>query len=100
MHFDKPDNATKIDVSPLTPPGDSHHVQLDAIRALAVIAVMVEHYFPQTEHWVELGSIGVRVFFVLSGFLITGILLRARDQADARQQPKGRVLRNFYIRRF
>ena len=68
--------------------------------ALAVIAVMVEHYFPQTERWVELGSIGVRIFFVLSGFLITGILLRARDQADACQHPKGRVLRNFYIRRF
>lgn len=92
--------ARAIDTSALTPEGQTHHVQLDAIRALAVILVMVQHYFPETEGWIELGAAGVRVFFVLSGFLITGILLRARRDAETDRQSKARVVRNFYMRRF
>ncbi len=51
------------------------HIQsLDALRGLAVLAVMAFHafYFP-------FGWVGVQLFFVLSGFLITGILLRVKD---------------------
>ncbi|MGD0540148.1 MAG: acyltransferase [Tepidisphaeraceae bacterium] len=80
--------------------GDEHRIQLDAIRAMAVILVMVQHFDPGTIHWIELGFAGVRVFFVLSGFLITGILLRARQMAEIDRVSKWRVLRNFYARRF
>src|SRR4051812_39867710 len=72
--------------------------QLDALRAVAVLAVWFEHW--GQEQRVKWGLLGVRLFFVLSGFLITGILLRARDQVD---QPGGslrRTLSNFYARRF
>jgi len=92
--------ATAVDTSALTPEGQTHHVQLDAIRALAVVLVSSQHYFPETERWIELGAVGVRVFFVLSGFLITGILLRARTDAETDHLSKAKVLRNFYMRRF
>src|SRR5208337_4189358 len=73
---------------------------LDGIRALAVIAVMIQHFDPGTVRWIKLGHVGVRVFFVLSGFLITGILLQARQSAEIDGLSKWRVLRNFYARRF
>jgi peptidoglycan/LPS O-acetylase OafA/YrhL len=60
--------------------------RLDGLRALAVLMVFVHHvYFPAH------GWEGVTLFFVLSGFLITGILRRARMQPD--------FWRSFYIKR-
>jgi peptidoglycan/LPS O-acetylase OafA/YrhL len=77
--------------------GVSHMVQLDALRALAVTLVMIEHFFPAWfTKYVSTGAIGVRTFFVLSGFLITGILLRCRRS----DQPVWFSLRQFYTRRF
>jgi len=51
--------------------------QLDALRAFAVLAVLWSHYIPHKySFWgINWGEFGVRLFFVLSGFLITGILL-------------------------
>ncbi len=46
---------------------------LDALRALAVVLVITYHLFPLA---LPGGFIGVDVFFVVSGFLITGLLLR------------------------
>jgi peptidoglycan/LPS O-acetylase OafA/YrhL len=43
---------------------------------------------------------GVNLFFVLSGFLNTSILLRLRDSVAAGQQSTPRALRQFYARRF
>ncbi|WP_022883245.1 acyltransferase family protein [Glaciibacter superstes] len=45
---------------------------LDGLRAIAVIAVVVYHFFPSA---LPGGFIGVDVFFVISGFLITGLLV-------------------------
>ena len=74
--------------------------QLDGIRCLAVALVMFGHW---TEHVPQLArldyvlaSSGVNLFFVLSGFLITGILLEAKSKAV----EKGHAIRQFYIRRF
>ena len=77
--------ALASDAAALTTEGDTHHIQLDGIRALAVLSVMADHYITWTTDYIPLGSIGVRVFFVLSGFLITGILLRARNRVEAGQ---------------
>ena len=57
---------------------------LDGLRALAVIAVVWHHSHPG---YAALpisrnGFLGVDVFFVLSGFLITGILLEQRSALD------------------
>ncbi len=62
--------------------------QLDGIRALAILAVFVYHSAHVRFLWM-----GVDVFFVLSGFLITGVLL------DHKQSGLGVYLRGFYGRR-
>jgi len=78
--------------------------QLDGLRALAVAGVVVQHAFgflrwsPASSGF-ESGAAGVRLFFVLSGFLITGILLRARETAAERGISRRIVWRAFYIRR-
>ena len=54
--------------------------QLDALRAVAVLCVLIEHAVSPAapdQLFTGVGNAGVRLFFVLSGFLITGILLRA-----------------------
>jgi peptidoglycan/LPS O-acetylase OafA/YrhL len=50
---------------------------LDGLRAIAVLMVMVHH----TTAFLDIGWVGVHLFFVLSGFLITGVLWRERDDA-------------------
>ena len=75
--------------------------QLDGLRAFAVGAVLIHHFFqPSRVGGVDFALLGVWLFFVLSGFLITGILLRSRDQIDYSGYQVGFVLRQFYIRRF
>ncbi len=82
------------------PPGESYWPQLDALRAFAVLAVMATHFSGTVHAWVpELGTGAVRLFFVLSGFLITGILLRCRGRVAAGVSTMGFQLRQFYLRR-
>jgi peptidoglycan/LPS O-acetylase OafA/YrhL len=79
-----------------------YYRQLDGLRALAVMAVIVEHMTP-IEHWAHRlpwGVLGVQMFFVLSGFLITGILLRCRSDTDPGNTTTGHSLWVFYGRRF
>ncbi|MFZ3380785.1 MAG: acyltransferase [Candidatus Acidiferrales bacterium] len=74
---------------------------LDGLRALSIIGVIWFHswwgtpYYPRLETLPVLrqGSYGVHIFFVVSGFLITTLLLRE-------MQRYGKIsLRDFYIRR-
>lgn len=64
--------------------------QLDGLRALAMIGVLYVHFWdgaPVTEH------VRVTLFLVVSGFLITHILITAKERGG------NIVVRNFYIRR-
>ena len=81
-------------------PPAARQLQLDALRAFAVGAVLLAHFSP-TAHGLapDLGFAGVRLFFVLSGFLITGILLRARDSVRAGASTLQVELRRFVVRR-
>ncbi len=79
---------------------NGHRPQLDGLRALAVGAVLLCHTLPGLPLRWEFGAIGVRLFFVLSGFLITGILLRARAEATAKNAGSAQILVSFYARRF
>ena len=67
--------------------------QLDGLRAVAVLAVAWSHWERPYQFGIPFGA-GVHLFYVLSGFLITGILLEVRQQ-----HQRGAALRTFYIRR-
>lgn len=71
-------------------PNRLHYPALDGLRGLAILLVVVYHNFGFINYFF-FGWLGVDLFFVLSGFLITGILLGAVG--------KPHFLRNFYIRR-
>lgn len=62
--------------------------QLDGVRALAILAVFFHHAFRLKLMWM-----GVDLFFVLSGFLITGVLLNAKHRS------LGGFFAHFYSRR-
>jgi peptidoglycan/LPS O-acetylase OafA/YrhL len=78
-----------------------HLPVLDGVRGLAVTMVLVFHFVGTMTptNWVEqsivgvtkYGALGVDLFFVLSGFLITGILYDSRDDPN--------YFRNFFMRR-
>ncbi len=79
-----------------------HVPALDGVRGLAILLVLAAHGsnaalpgragLPSSwHHWLQQGSYGVDLFFVLSGYLITGILLDTRDGAG--------YFRTFYWRR-
>jgi len=75
--------------------------QLDAVRAIAIILVMISHWMPAGSFINKLpnGALGVDIFFVLSGFLISSILFSNRMSAELNGQTRGPVLKNFYLRR-
>jgi peptidoglycan/LPS O-acetylase OafA/YrhL len=83
--------------SPTTPL--RHMPQLDSLRAFAVGLVLLYHFWRPARQSVQFGPIGVRVFFVLSGFLITGILLRSRWELDQGKVAARAAVTRFYIRR-
>ena len=76
----------RVDAEPL-----HYEPALDGIRAVAVLAVMAFHFLG-AEYFAG-GLIGVDVFFVLSGFLITSLLLDEQNRTGAVS------LRGFYHRR-
>lgn len=87
--------------SPGLPDGEGHFAPLDGLRGIAVLLVLARHasVFPAPgdgaarllHEVMRAGWIGVDLFFALSGFLITGILLDTRGRPGA--------LRSFYARR-
>ena len=81
---------------------DEEHIgALDGLRSAAIVLVLLYHLSPEHESDLglralpfkiaDLGWSGVDLFFVLSGFLITGKLLAAKNEPHR--------FRNFYARR-
>lgn len=83
---------------------DSHYfIQLDGLRFFAILFVMIAHWLQwQTNKAIYKGfpfTEGVTLFFVLSGYLITDILLRNRLKSDELNISKLLLVKAFYIRR-
>jgi peptidoglycan/LPS O-acetylase OafA/YrhL len=93
--------AARLDLTRKQPREAGAHVrELDGIRGLAILAVVIYHFADfspvgglQAAVWTvsKLGWCGVDLFFVLSGFLITGVLI------DTRECPE--YFKSFYGRR-
>lgn len=69
-------------IAPRSAPGGSRINGFDGIRTIAVFLVILEHNFYFKFH-ADTGGAGVRLFFVLSGFLIISILARQREAIEA-----------------
>lgn len=77
--------------------------QLDGLRALAALGVFAQHFLSKENllsSKVPFGDLGVRLFFVLSGFLITRIILNGRESIDQKILTRKSFIGNFFIRRF
>jgi len=88
-----------VTASGLAPRLPSRIPSLDGMRAISILAVLLGHLITTHGFPARLGivghfsNLGVRCFFVISGFLITTLLLKELDQT-------GRIsLKQFYIRR-
>jgi len=91
------ESSTEAIENPVHPPADSPGGQeirfrpdVEGLRAVAVFTVVLFH---AGVSWLQGGYVGVDVFFVISGFLITGLLLREHEVRDRIS------LAGFYARR-
>jgi peptidoglycan/LPS O-acetylase OafA/YrhL len=64
------------------PAARAYYPALDGLRGIAILLVVISHHFGFIPFFPNLGNYGVDIFFVLSGFLITDILLRSKGQRN------------------
>lgn len=74
----------------LPQPIHRYRPEIDGLRAFAVIAVLINHL---NGDWLKSGYLGVDIFFVISGYVVTASLVAREDGSW------GRFLRQFYERR-
>ncbi len=67
----------------------SYRLDIDGLRALAVLSVVLFHAFPE---WFHGGLIGVDIFFVISGYLISSIIYKGLNDRSF-------SFADFYVRR-
>lgn len=80
--------------------GSPYFKHLDGVRTIAVLMVVLHHWYEGPSPIHLGGSMGVGMFFVLSGFLITNILLRQQEAFQSGISGiRTRILKTFYIRR-
>src|SRR3954469_15909924 len=73
-------NADRMTKPPLTfRATDKYRPDIDGLRAFAVLSVVLYHAFPQL---LPGGYVGVDIFFVISGFLISSILFTEMTGGD------------------
>lgn len=83
--------------APAQTPLKSHLPSLDGVRAFSILLVILAHSSGALRRFAffnDFGTLGVCIFFVISGMLITWLMIRERDATG------NFSLRDFYIRRF
>lgn len=65
---------------------------IDGLRFVAIFLVLIQHFATFIGNWISAGYYGVDLFFAISGFLITGILINS-------EKPFAEVYKKFIIRR-
>jgi peptidoglycan/LPS O-acetylase OafA/YrhL len=74
--------------------------QIDGLRAISVVAVTCAHWIPKPMYRGIPLELGLFFFLVLSGYLITGMLLRERDRGESTGLPwRAAGMKNFQLRR-
>ncbi|WP_210463348.1 acyltransferase family protein [Rufibacter roseolus] len=75
--------------------------QLDSLRAIAIFFVLCNHCLPADTllHQLSLIIFAPDIFFTISGFLITMILLKDRRRAEVSSTHKGKVFSDFFLKR-
>ena len=74
----------------------SRYPGLDGLRGLAAFAVILHH---TAVKGTDIGGLSVFMFFALSGFLVTGILVRARRAIEAGETTRLAALKHFWLQR-
>ncbi|MFC0181863.1 Peptidoglycan/LPS O-acetylase OafA/YrhL, contains acyltransferase and SGNH-hydrolase domains [Pseudarcicella hirudinis] len=77
---------------------ENYFIQLDGIRFVAVSLVLVDHWLAE-RNVIPLGVLGVTMFFVLSGFLITRILIQSKLKDEKTGRSPWFSVRQFIVRR-
>ena len=82
-------------------PSISYVKSLDGLRAVAILLVLFDHWTPfkGVHDIAEFGRTGLLLFFMLSGYLITSVLLKARADIDSKKISIYVGFANFYMRR-
>lgn len=70
---------------------------LDGLRALSIIMVILGHSFGSFFKWIDIANLGVRIFFIISAYLIVGILLKdvEKEQFSIKRFYFKRLMRTF-----
>lgn len=80
----------------------THIKGMDGIRALGVLMVLISHLWPRPNSILDVfhfGRVGVVLFFVISGFLVTRSLLKLRSEIESNSSTKRSAISVFYYRR-
>jgi len=85
------DSKPKVELTPMP--------QLDGLRALCLLSIIIHHWTVNAVHLPFPFEIGAFVFFALSGYLITRILLRAKNKWQTGDATFGYILKSFTMRR-
>jgi peptidoglycan/LPS O-acetylase OafA/YrhL len=74
--------------------------QIDGLRAISMVGVACAHWIPKSMHYGIPFELGLFFFLVLTGYLITGMLLRERERGEASGEPwRAAGMKNFQLRR-
>ena len=80
-----------------SPPTPTWNPRIEGLRGVAILLVFFAHINPDKAHnW---GTIGVAIFFIISGFVITGSLIKLNNTFESKNRTLFGLLNVFYRRR-